>query len=169
MDDPGLHLGGWDSLDFHAHRLASLSQRSHEGSKRWSAQHGAPRRRPARSAPSNGPSSYLPSHLLTFAWFAAIHFCAALSGFKWSPAMYFATSSWSVLVQLNRLSNAKAGEPLFANFALKTLLRTMWSYAHLYFATFPPGFASSWHLLNRFGSSTSESLYWRFRYCGVYQ
>src|SRR5712691_733953 len=115
------------------------------------------------------PSSYLPSHLLTFAWFAAIHFCAALSGFMWSPAMYFATSSWSVFVQLNRLSTVKAGEPLFANFALKTLLRTMWSYAHLYFATLPPDFASSWQPVNRFGSSTSESLYWRFRYCGVYQ
>src|SRR6266849_11091533 len=112
---------------------------------------------------------YLPSHLLTFAWCAEIHFCAALSGLMWSPAMYFATDSWSVFDQLNRLSTAYAGEPLFENFALNTLLRTMWSYAHLYFATLPPAFASSWQPLKRFGSITSESLYWRFRYCGVYQ
>jgi hypothetical protein len=35
MDDPGRHLDGSNCLDFHAHRLASLSQRSVNGFE-WS-------------------------------------------------------------------------------------------------------------------------------------
>jgi hypothetical protein len=70
---------------------------------------------------------------------------------------------------LNRLRTATAGEPLFTNFALKSLLMTVLSYAHLYCATLPPDFESSLQLLNRAGSCTSESWYCLLRYCGVYQ
>src|SRR5207302_4315462 len=141
--------------------------------KAWSSSIGLPfRGESAPAAVPHGallPLGYLPSHLLTFPGLAATHFWPALSGSRWSPAIHFATVSWSRFVQLNRLRTGYAGEPLFANFALKTLFRTILSYAHLYFATLPPDFASSWQPLNRFGSSTSESWYCVFRYCGVYQ
>src|SRR2546421_4948398 len=112
---------------------------------------------------------YFPSHLLTVLAWESTHFFPALSGFRWSPAIHLATVSWSEFVHLNRLRTPYAGEPLFANFLLKTLLRTILSYAHLYFAVLPPAFASSWHPLNRLGSRNSESWYCLFRYCGVYQ
>jgi hypothetical protein len=57
------------------------------------------------------------------AWFAAIHFCAALSGSMCCPAIIPATVFWSAFDQLNRFSTATAGEPLFANFALKNFSR----------------------------------------------
>ena len=58
---------------------------------------------------------------MTFAWFAAIHAFAALSGSTCFPAIAPATEFWSAFDQLKRYSTATAGEPLFANFALKNL------------------------------------------------
>src|SRR5437868_2163246 len=64
--------------------------------KEWrSAREGRPAVRSVR---------YFPNHLLTLAWFFEIHFCAAMSGFMWSPAMYFATCSWSVFDHFHRFS-----------------------------------------------------------------
>ena len=57
--------------------------------------------------------------MLTLAWFAAIHACAALSGSTCFPAMAPATEFWSAFDQLKRFNTATAGEPLFANLALK--------------------------------------------------
>src|SRR6266852_281838 len=83
------------------------------------------RRRAAHPAPPFAQpvqqTRYLPSHLLTFAWFAAIHAFAALSGLTCFPAIAPATEFWSAFVQLNRFSTATAGDPLFANLALKNL------------------------------------------------
>jgi hypothetical protein len=69
-------------------------------------------------------------------------------------------------------STSKAGEPLSANFLLKSLLMTVTSYSHLYSSGSPPALESSLQSLfesSRGGSFTSARSYSWLRYCGVYQ
>src|SRR5262245_20541016 len=84
--------------------------------------------RGARSAPRPFVRLRLraqPTHVLTLPGFALTHFSAALSGLILSPAIHFATSSWSAFVSVNRFAKPTAGEPLVANFELMSFMITV--------------------------------------------
>jgi hypothetical protein len=86
--------------------------------------------------------------------------------------MAFATCSWSSFVSFIFFSTGYAGEPLSANFLLKSLLMIVTSYSQLYCLGSPPSLASSLQSLFadvRGGSFTSLRSYSWLRYCGVYQ
>ena len=78
------------------------------------------------------------SQALTLAAFALTHFSAAFSGFTLSPAIHLATRFWSAFDHLKFRSTLTAGEPLWANFLLNSLLSGYARNAHLYFLVSPP-------------------------------
>ena len=95
---------------------------------------------------------------------------AASSGSSLSPAIALATASWSSFVSFIFFSTSYAGEPLSANFLLKSFSMIVTSYAHLYCSGSPPALASSLQPVGVLGGSlTSARSYSWLRYCGVYQ
>src|SRR5215210_6870635 len=112
------------------------------------------------------------SHSWTVSWLSFTQSAPASSGSCLSPAIAFATSSWSSFVSFIFFSMSYAADPPSANFFENSLLMMVTSYSHLYCSGSPPSFASSLQSLFasvRGGSLTSARSYCWLRYCGVYQ
>src|SRR5215213_5738192 len=139
--------------------------------------HGEPRRRAGRHhrcrpAAVRGSLNAYCSQESTLSGLSFTQSAPASSGSCLSPAIAFATFSWSSFVSFIFFNMSYAGDPLSANFFENSLLMTVTSYSHLYCSGSPPSFASSLQSLLasvRGGSFTSARSNSWFRYCGVYQ